>query len=35
MQADGDFIVPGHDESFLGQIPQNSALRIDSAVSLA
>lgn len=34
MQADGDFIVPGHDESFLGQIPQNSALRINSVVSL-
>lgn len=27
MRAQGDFVIPGHDESFLGQIPPGSAVR--------
>jgi N-acyl homoserine lactone hydrolase len=34
MQADGDFVVTGHDEAFLDNIPAASAIRV-GAVSLA
>lgn len=27
MRADGDFVIPGHDEAFLDSIPQGSAVR--------
>lgn len=28
MRADGDFVVPGHDETFLENIPHGSAIRV-------
>jgi hypothetical protein len=28
MRDDGDFVIPGHDEAFLGQIPVGSTVRI-------
>ena len=34
MQARGDFIVPGHDDAFLDNIPLGSALRVSRASRL-
>jgi glyoxylase-like metal-dependent hydrolase (beta-lactamase superfamily II) len=30
MQAAGDFVIPGHDEAFLDQIPEGSSVRINA-----
>jgi len=30
MRAEGDFVVPGHDESFLDNIPKDSAVRVSA-----
>ncbi len=30
MRADGDFIIPGHDDSFLDNIPTGSAVRVSA-----
>lgn len=30
MRAEGDFIIPGHDESFLDNVPQGSAVRVSA-----
>lgn len=30
MRADGDFIIPGHDEGFLDNIPTGSAVRVNA-----
>jgi len=34
MRADGDFIIPGHDEAFLDNVPRGSAVRVGPASRL-